>query len=82
MISESGDRTVDGSLTTQLLQHFRGTSKSITRLSNGDVENQLLDAELPHGIGVLSFGHFCWFSIVVVVKSGRWSKMSKFAQNI
>jgi hypothetical protein len=65
-IIQDGDRTVDGSLTTQLLQHLCGTSKSITRLSNGNVEDELLDAELLHGIGVFSFGHFRGLFVVVV----------------
>jgi len=41
---------VDGGLTAQLLEHLGGTSKSITRLANGDVENELLDAQLAHGV--------------------------------
>ena len=41
---------VDGSLTAQLLEQLRGTSETITRLANGDVEDELLDAELPHGV--------------------------------
>ena len=77
-IIEGGDRTVDGSLTTQLLQHLCGTSKSITRLSHGNVENQLLDAELLHGIGVLSFGHLCWLFVVVVkIVAGQISRSSR-----
>jgi hypothetical protein len=43
-------RTVDWSLTTQLFEHLCGTSKSVTRFTDGDVEDQLLDAKLPHGI--------------------------------
>ena len=46
-------RTVDGSLTAQLLKHLGGTSKSVTRLTNTDVQNQLLDAQLAHGVGAL-----------------------------
>jgi hypothetical protein len=50
---------VDGSLTAQLLEHLRGTSETITRLANGDVEDELLDAELPHGVGGLGVGLSC-----------------------
>lgn len=49
-------RTVDGSLTAQLLEHLGGTSKSVTRLANGDVEDELLDAQLTHGVGSLVRG--------------------------
>jgi hypothetical protein len=41
---------VNRSLTAQLLQHLRGTGQTITRLANRDVQNKLLDAELPHGV--------------------------------
>ncbi len=45
-------------MTGQLLQHLGGTGKSVTRLSDGDVENELLDLQLPHGVAglVLGFG--------------------------
>lgn len=43
-------RTVDRSLTAQLLQHLGGTGQSITRLADGNVQDELLDAELPHGV--------------------------------
>jgi len=49
---------INWSLTTQLLQHLRSTSKSITRFSDRDVENKLLDAKLLHGIARLLIGHF------------------------
>jgi len=42
--------TVDGCLTAQLLEHLCGTSKSVTRLADGDVEDELLDFQLPHGV--------------------------------
>jgi len=45
---------VDGGLTAELLEHLGRTRQSITRLADGDVENEFLDAELPHGVG--SFG--------------------------
>lgn len=48
--------TVDGGLTGQLLKHLGGTSKSVTRLANANVEDELLDAELPHGVLGLLFG--------------------------
>lgn len=47
---------VDGSLTAQLLEHLGGTSKSVTRLAHGDVEDELLDAKLPHGVGGFGVG--------------------------
>lgn len=52
-----GRLTVDRSLTAQLLEHLRSTSKSVTRLADTDVEHELLDAQLAHGVGalVLSF---------------------------
>jgi len=43
-------RTVDGCLTAQLLEHLCGTSKSVTRLADGDVEDELLNLQLPHGV--------------------------------
>jgi len=50
-------RTVDRSLTAQLFQHLRSTGQSISRLSDRDVEDEFLDAELPHGVGGLVFSH-------------------------
>lgn len=44
---------VDGSLTAQLLEHLGCSGQTITRLANRDVEDELLDAELPHGVGRL-----------------------------
>jgi len=51
---------VDRSLTTQLFQHLCSTSKSITRLSDRNVEDDFLDAKLLHGVHALlsGFGHF------------------------
>jgi hypothetical protein len=66
--------TVDRSLTRQLLEHLGGTSKSVTRLTDGDVQNELLNLELPHGVLSLLGGHGCGISrraIEVVVD--RWS---------
>ena len=47
--------TVNRSLTTQLFQHFSSTGKSVTGFTNGDVEDEFLDAELAHGVRVLIF---------------------------
>ena len=46
-------RTVDGGLTGQLLKHLGGTGEPVTRLADGDVEDELLDAELAHWVGGL-----------------------------
>jgi len=48
-----GRLTVDWSLTRKLLKHLGGTGKSVTRLADRDVEDELLDAELAHGVGRL-----------------------------
>lgn len=52
-------RTVDWRLTRQLLKHFGGTSETITRLANGDVEYEFVDFQLPHGVRalVVAFRH-------------------------
>ena len=42
--------TVDWGLTRKLLKHLRGTSETITGLSNGNVEGQLGDAEILHRV--------------------------------
>lgn len=47
---DQNEHTVDRSLTRQLLKHLGGTGQSVTRLADGDVEHELLDAELPHGV--------------------------------
>jgi len=51
---------VDWSLTRQLFQHLCGSGQSVTRLSDGDIENELLDAKLLHWVAVLvsGFSHF------------------------
>lgn len=56
-------RTVDRSLTRQLLKHLGGTGQSVTRLADGDVEDELLDAELPHGVLGLLRLHPRWLAI-------------------
>ena len=57
---EANWRTVDGCLTTQLFQHFGGASESVTRFSNRDVQDKLLDAELPHRILGFVFPFRLW----------------------
>lgn len=52
-IFDRGILTVDRSLTTQLLKNLGGTSESVTRLADTDVQHQLLDAQLAHGVGAL-----------------------------
>jgi len=47
---------VDGSLTRKLLEHFGGTGEPVSGLSDTDVEDELLDPELPHGVGGFGFG--------------------------
>lgn len=55
----NGLRTVDWGLTTELFEYFGGTSESVTRFTNRNVQNQLVDAELPHGVDalVVAFRH-------------------------
>jgi len=47
---------VDGGLTTQLLEHFRCTSESVTGFTDGDIQYKFLDAQLAHGVRALVFG--------------------------
>jgi hypothetical protein len=49
----SSVRTVDWSLTTQLFEHLCCTGESVTRFAHGDVEDEFLDAQLPHGVAAL-----------------------------
>ena len=44
------ERTVDGGLTAQLLEHLGGTSEPVTRLADGDVQDELGNAQLAHGV--------------------------------
>ena len=46
--------TVDRGLTRKLLEHLGGTGEPVTRLANGNVEDELLDLQILHG--VLGFG--------------------------
>ena len=48
--------TVDRSLTAQLFQHLRSAGQSVTRFSDRDVEDELLDAEILHGVAALLSG--------------------------
>lgn len=57
-VGGGGKRTVHGCLTRQLFEHFGSTSKSVTRFANGDIEDELLDAELSHGVCALVFAGF------------------------
>ena len=42
---------VDGGLTGQLFKNLGGTGKSVTRFTDANVENQLLETKLTHGVG-------------------------------
>jgi hypothetical protein len=57
-----GALTVNRGLAAQLFQHLGRASKSVTRFANGDVEDELLDAKLSHGVGAL-FDSFRLYSI-------------------
>jgi hypothetical protein len=59
------ERTVNWSLTRKLLENLGGTSKSVTRLANRDVEDELLDAKLLHWV-LLGFGLFDNISILFI----------------
>lgn len=68
--------TVDRSLTAQLFQHLSSTGESITGFANGDVEDEFLDAELPHGVGgVFSLGLYRIELAKKILKSSIESKM-------
>jgi len=56
-------------LTRQLLEHLCGTGKSVTRFADGDVEDELLDAQFPHGVGglVLGFGLSLTISLMLLM---------------
>jgi hypothetical protein len=58
--------TVNWGLAAQLLQHLGSTGQSVTRLANANVEDELLDREIPHGVLRL-FRHCCGCSVVDVV---------------
>ena len=38
-----------------MFEHFGGTSESVARFADGDVEDELLDAEFAHGVCALVF---------------------------
>jgi len=48
-------------LTAKLFEHLGSTSEPVTRFANGDVEDELLDAQLPHGVLALVFSGFRHF---------------------
>jgi hypothetical protein len=41
---------VNGLLASKLIQHLSGTGQSITRLTNANVDDKLLDVQLAHGV--------------------------------
>lgn len=45
-----GFHTVHRSLTAKLLQHLRGTSETVTGLADGDIQHELLNAQLAHRV--------------------------------
>jgi len=63
---------VDGGLTGQLLQNLGGTGESVSGLSNANVENELLEAQLAHGVGGL-LGLV--FGGLVAVTGGAYDKI-------
>ena len=71
-------RTVDWCLTTQLLEHLGSSCQPISRLADGDVEDQLLDLQLAHGVGALSAGRAILggsiaFCLRLVIAVSKWS---------
>ena len=48
-------RTVDWCLARQLLEHFGSTSETITGFADGNVQDEFVDLQLPHGVGALVF---------------------------
>ena len=50
----------DRGLSGKLLEHFGGTGETIATLSNADVQTQLADLQVPHGVLQLCLGnHGC-----------------------
>ena len=47
---KSGHRAEARLLAGELLEHLRGTGETITGLTDGDVENELLNLELAHHV--------------------------------
>lgn len=43
----------DRSLACELLQHLGGTGQPVTALTNADVQAQLANTQLPHGVLLL-----------------------------
>jgi len=46
---------VDGLLSSKLLKHLGGASEPVTRFTNANVEAELLEAELAHGVLLAGF---------------------------
>lgn len=44
-------------LASELLENTRGESQSVSRLTDGDVENELLNADLPHRVAGFGGGN-------------------------
>ena len=55
MAREGPYHTVDRSLTAQLFQDFGSTSETITRFTDRDIEDELVNAQLTHRVGALVF---------------------------
>lgn len=45
----------NGLLSAELLEHSTSLGQSVTGLSRGDIETELLDVNLAHGVGKLIF---------------------------
>ncbi len=54
-VMSDGRHTVYRCLSTQLFQHLRRTGESVPSFANGNVQDEFLDAELPHGVRGLIF---------------------------
>ena len=50
-------------LVSELFQHLGGSGQTITRLTNTVVDDELVNFQLSHGIGLLIFSHFNNLSI-------------------
>jgi hypothetical protein len=60
--------TVDGALAAQLLQHFGSSGQSVAGFTDGDVEDEFLDAQIAHGIVALLLRLF-------VVRKRRYARL-------
>lgn len=61
---------VDGGLASQLLEHLGGTSQTITTLTNTNVDTELLDLDVAHGVAVLGLLGFLYEIVVSILKPG------------